>query len=118
MTAYLPWDGTALPSFVKCLKSLPNLHTLEIRCWEHNYITTPLEKALKGVKLPQIKTLVIPPAAHPLLRHCCGVEDVVRALDNRTLSPDGFFASLASMRNSKVKRLTIPRAPWDNQSRR
>ena len=65
MTVNLPLDGSALRSFVKCLKSLPNLHTLEIKCSESNYPTTPLKKVLKGVQLPQIKTLILPLTAHP-----------------------------------------------------
>ena len=45
-------DGTALRSLVKCLKSLQNIHALEIRCSEYNYIPAPLEVELKGIKLP------------------------------------------------------------------
>ena len=49
----------------KCLQSLPNLHTLEVALAEgvENTATTPLKKALGSVKLPQVKTLIIPPAA-------------------------------------------------------
>ena len=115
MTVNLPLDGSALRSFVKCLKSLPNLHTLEIKCSESSCHTTPLKKALKGVQFPQIKTLILPLTAHPLLRHCCDVEDVVHAVEHGDISPDEFFGSLASMRDSKVERLTIPAASLDNQ---
>ena len=34
-------------------------------------------RTLTRVKLPKIRTLITPPAAHPLLRHCHSVEDVV-----------------------------------------
>ena len=111
---YLPPDGPILPSFVKCLESLPNLHTLEI--WG---TTTPsLKKTLKGIKLPQIKTLIIPPTAHPLLRHCHNVEDVVCVVKDNSMAPDSFLGSLASNRDSKVKRLAIPLDLWTDPSRK
>ena len=103
--------------FVECLKSLQNLHTLEIG-WTGGSITTILKNALKGVKLPQIKTLIIPPAAHPLLRHCCDVEDVICVVKEEPRSPDGILRSLASKRGSKVKRLAIPLVAWPNPSRK
>ena len=103
--------------FVKCLESLPNLHTLEIG-WTHRSITTPLENALKGVKLPQIKALVLPPAAYPLLRHCLDVEDVVCvAKYEASMSSDEVLGTLTSNQNSKVKRLAIPLVSWGNSSR-
>ena len=61
-----PWS----PLFVKCLESLPNLHTLEMGSPAGNYNTTPLKSALKGVELPKIKTPILPFAAHPLLQRC------------------------------------------------
>ena len=104
-------------SFVKCLKSLPNLHTLEIGMFCGDTVTTKLKKALGRVKLRQIKTLIIPPAAHPLLQHCRNVEDVVCEATNYTQPSDGFLRSLASNRNSKIKRLAIPLTLWPNPSR-
>ena len=112
------WDLAIFPLFVGCLKSLPSLHTLEIG-WSNDFITTPLENALKGVKLPQIKTLIIPPSAYPLLQRCCNVEDVVCAIMHLTIpSNDGFLRSLASNRDSKVKQLAIPLALLSNPSRK
>jgi hypothetical protein len=110
---------STVPSFVKCLESLPNLHTLEIPFADER-ITDQLANALKLIKLPQIKTLIIPPATHPLLRHCHGVEDlvcVVRYARPSTPS-DGILSSLASNRDSKVKRLAIPLVSWANPSRK
>ena len=101
------WNNSILPKFVKCLESLPNLHTLEIGRADGD-ITAPLGKALKHVKLPQIKVLILPPTVHPLLRHCCNVEDVVYVVMNRVALADEFLGSLASNQDSKVKRLTIP----------
>ena len=101
------WNNSILPKFIKCLESLPNLHTLEIGRADGD-ITAPLEKALKHVELPQIKVLILPPAVHPLLRHCRDVEDVVYVVANRAILTDEFLGSLASNQDSKVKRLTIP----------
>ena len=100
-------NSSTLHSFVKCLKSLPNLRTLEMG-WMDDSVTIPLKKALKGVELPQIKTLVLFPTAHPLLLHCCGVEDVACVAGYQTMPHDGFLRSFASTRDSKVKRLAIP----------
>ena len=102
--------------FIKCLESLPNLHTLEI--WGDGATTTILEKVFKRVKLPQIKTLILPPAAHPILRHCHDIEDVVYVVRDGTWPSDGFLESLASNRNSKIKRLAIPLVSWPNPSRK
>ena len=81
-------------------------------------MTASLEKALKRVELPQIKTLVLPPTAHPIFRHCPEVEDVVYVVRDITWPSDGFLASLASNQNSKVKRLAIPLILWPNASRK
>ena len=107
MMVHLPWGEPIFPPFVKCLKSLPNLHTLEIG-WLKNSTTTALQTAREGVKLPQIKTLIPPPAAYPLFQHCCGVEDVACVVEFYEGSSDGFFKSLASNRHSKIKQLMIP----------
>ena len=118
MTVHLPWNGAnTLPSFVKCLESLPNLHTLEIGSGDE-ITTTPLKNALKRVKLPQIKTLIIPPAAHPLLQCCRDVEDVVCVVRYKPISSDEFLESLASNLDSKVERLAIPLVLGTNPSRK
>ena len=80
--------------------------------------TTPLRSALKGVKLPQIKTLIIPPAAYPLLQHCRDVEDVAWVVGRQEKSSDKLLSSLAPNRHSKVKRLVIPLAPQVDLSRK
>ena len=111
------WNHFPFSEFVEFLGSLPNLHTLEI-ARAHNRITTPLGNALKRVKLPQIKTLILPPTAHPLLRHCHNVEDVVYVVGDETMPSDEFLASLASNLDSKVKRLAIPLISWGDPSRK
>ena len=112
-------DGPTPPLFVKCLKSLPNLHTLEVGPWGGDTTTIPLKKALMGVKLPQIKTLIIPPAAHPLLQHCQDVEEVIcLIIPGQVQSFDGLLGSLASNQDSKVKRLAIPLALLPNPNRK
>jgi len=109
--------ATNLPPFVRCLESLPNLHTLEIGEVNRS-IATPLKNALEGIKLPQIKTLILPTAAYPLLQHCCNVEDVVCVVKYSTVSSDEFLGSLASNRDSKVRRLAIPLVSLGNPSRK
>ena len=117
MSLFFTWDNTALPPFIRCLESLPNLHTLEIGRADGS-ITTPLKNALKRVKLPQIKTLIIPPEAYPLLQCCCDVEDVVCVIKDNTFSSDEFLGSLAANRDSKVRRLAIPLVSLGNPSRK
>jgi len=99
---------TYFPSFIKCLESLPNLHTLEIGppdcCWR----TTVAKNALKGINLPQIKTLVLPPAAHPFLKHCPNVEDVDWVIEDQLMTSKEFPQSFVPIRSSKVKRLAVP----------
>ena len=117
MTIYLSRTVSTLPPFVKCLGSLPNLHTLLIACVDDS-VTTLLEEALKGVQLPQIKTLILPIVAHPLLKHCPNAEEVFCvSYRYATLPSDGFLRSLESNQNSKVKRLAIPLVLWPNPSR-
>lgn len=106
---YFVSDFSALSKFIKCLESLPSLHTLEIG-QDDECITTPLGRnalKLKRVNLPQIKTLILPPAAHLLLKYCPNVEDVNWVIGNMPIPSGGFLGSLASIRDSKVKRLTI-----------
>ena len=116
MTICLMWGDSVLPLFVGCLESLPNLHTLEIG-QVHGFIDAPLRKALSGVNLPQIKTLVLPPATYPLLNHCSDVEDVVCVIGYRTILSEEFLESLTSNPDSKVKRLAIPLVSRSNPSR-
>src|SRR6266478_5514049 len=119
MTALFSWaNKSTLPLFIKCLESLPNLHTLEIGSLGGFYDTTLLKNALKHVELPQVKTLTLPLAAHPLLQHCHNVEDVAFVSGHGGLPSNEFFESLASNRDSKVKQLAIPLVPWTNPSRR
>ena len=114
----LPWSESTIPLFVKCLESLPNLHMLEIP-WADASVGSPLKKALKHIKLPQIKTLIIPPAAHSLLRHCRDIEDLACSSDaSRKFPSDTILGSLASNRDSKIKRLMIPLILWANPSRK
>ena len=111
------WGDTKLPPFVRCLESLPNLHTLEIGQAE-GPITTPLKNALKRVKLPQIKTLILPTTVYPLLQHCCNVEDVICVVRDTTVFSDEFLGSLASNQDSKVRRLAVPLVSVGNTFRK
>jgi len=115
LTVYLMRGNSAFHSFVRCLESLSNLHTLEIG-WTDGSITIPLKNALKRLQLPQIKTLILPPAAYPLLQNCRDVEDVVCVITDNTISTDEFLGCLTSNRDSKLRRLAIPLVSWGNPS--
>ena len=117
MTVHLSWNKSSFPPFVKCLESLPNLHTVEVG-WVECSVTTLLKDALKGVKLPQIRSLILPSSAHPLLQHCHDVEDVVYVVRRETTVSDEFLRALASKQGSKVRRLAIPLTLWVNLSRK
>jgi len=116
MTLHFLGDQAIRP-FVDCLELLLNLHTLEIGSSENNPDTILLRDALGRVRLPQIKTLIIPESAHPLLKHCCNVEDVVWVITNKPVTSTEFLRSLTSNRFSKVKRLVIPLILPGNPSR-
>ena len=80
---------------------------LEI-AWVGSVITASLKKVLKRVKLLRIKTLILPPTPHPLLRHCHNVEDIVCVVGGGAIISDVFLGSIESNRDSKIKRLAIP----------
>ena len=104
---------------VRCLSLLQNLHTLEIGSSYYGFDTTLLEKALGRMILPQMKTLIMPESAHPLLKHCPNVEDVVWVIEARfRVTSDEFLESLTSNSNSKVERLTVPLILPDDSSRK
>jgi len=124
MTVHFPWNDETSPQFVECLKSLPNLHTLEIgevydrmglACKRDG--TTLLEGALEGVELPQIETLILPPAIHLLVKHCTNVENLDWVIRDKYTTSDEFLESLASIQDSKIKRLAIPLVLEGNPSR-
>ena len=107
MTILEMWNHSIIPEFIKCLKSLPNLHTLEITRMDYN-ATSSFGKAVAGVKLPQIQALTLPPTAYAILKCCHNVEDVVCVVARGDLLTEQFCRSLASIRNPKIKRLAIP----------
>ena len=82
--------GKTTKDFVRCLSALPNLHTLAIT--SIGGANSRFRVGLKYATLPQIRTAILPPAAHHILRHCPNIEDL-------TCSPDGpnkeFFQSIA-----------------------
>ena len=107
MTVHNLGDQVVHP-FARCLSSLPNLHTIKLGSFGDGPDTTLLETALGRIRLPRIKTLIIPEPAHPLLKHCPNVEDVVWVLADKPINSYGFLLSLRSNCGSKVERLTIP----------
>jgi len=116
MTVHFLGDQ-AIRSFVQCLELLPNLHTLEIGSSGNGPDAALLKTALRRVRLSQIKTLIIPESAHPLLEHCPSVEDVVWVITDKSVTSNEFLRSLTSNRFSKVKRLAVPLALPSNPSR-
>jgi len=81
-----------IKDFTRCLRALPNLHTLEITSIESLSVPSQLRAGLKSTTLPQIRTAILPSTAHHILRHCPNIEDL-------TCSPGGpdkeFIESLA-----------------------
>ena len=115
--SYLDFD--AVPQLVECLEFLPNLHTLEIGSSERSCSARWIKMVLTWrVVLPQIKTLIIPKFAYPLLRRCPNVEDVVWVITDKPVTSDKFLRSLPPSWRSKVKRLTIPLLLSGNTSRK
>jgi len=107
MALFSLWNTANSPLLVKCLESLPNLHTLVIG-WTDSYTKNPLKNALKRRKFPQIKALILPPSAYPLLKCCHNAEDVDCVVGNRPVHSKNLPEFLASIPGSKVKRLAIP----------
>ena len=115
MTLHSLWDTSKFPLLVECLESLPNLHTLAIG-WSESHIMNSLENALKRCELPQIKALILPPNAHPLLKRCYNVEGVDCVVSDRSIPPNQLFGFLVSIRSSNIKRLAIPLVSCYNTS--
>jgi len=98
-----------ITAFVNCLQSLPNLHTLEIgpdNVWSDG--RHHLTRVLKHAKLPQIKALILPSAAHLLLKSCINVEEVDWVATAVPPVSDEFLRSLAKIWKSQIKRVAIP----------
>lgn len=104
MTVDLACDGTDVifEIFVRCLVVLPNLHTLEVISMGTHY-SEPLRNALNGIKLPQIKTLILPSMAHCLLRHCPDVDD----LTCTPFRPNENFVQSLIVGQQKLRRLAV-----------
>ncbi|KAG6886856.1 hypothetical protein C0992_001978 [Termitomyces sp. T32_za158] len=73
--------ATVLNAFVQCLKTLPNLHTLQI-LRAHTQMTTHLKTAFAAHKLPQVHTVVLPNHAHNILRACPEARVVMCSYDD------------------------------------
>jgi hypothetical protein len=67
--------GSVLPNFARCLKSLRNIRTLQI-CFIDQAAGFTLGIAFGGVEIPSLRTILLPGAAHHILRSCPNVEDV------------------------------------------
>ena len=86
--------------------------------WADQSITAPLGNALNCVELPQIKTLILPHPAYPLLQHCPNVEDVTYVVRYETALTDEFLKCFTSKQRPNVRRLAIPLTLWPNPSRK
>ena len=117
MTIDFALEEEQIALFARSLNLLPNLHTLEI-AWFNDQLTRKLREALRNVRLPQIKTLIMSVSAHPLLEHCLEVEDVVCVPKHDAgLGLEAFLRSIAFNRDSKVRRLAIPLTPTWNEDK-
>ena len=81
---------------VDCLVQLPNLHTLEVNTSLHG--RSAVEVCFKAKQLPQVRTLVLDPDAHHIIRCCENVERVVVHRSN--MEPVRYVESIASVKQS------------------
>ncbi|KAF8761803.1 hypothetical protein RHS01_01214 [Rhizoctonia solani] len=64
-----------LPPFVKLLRALPNVHTLEIP-HAHSAMTGALKQAFGGKTFPTIQRIILPTCSHEILRCCPEIREV------------------------------------------
>jgi len=89
--------------FVECLAALPNLHTLEIG-WVKNSLVGELFVTTLGNRELPVRTLVLPPTAHPLLQYCPNVEDLTCS----DTAPDrSFVESLVAGGLAHITKLSV-----------
>lgn len=117
MTVDLACEGTEtiLGNFTKCLVVLKNLHTLEVISVGNHY-AEPLCEALRGIQLPQIKTLILPSTAHCLLRHCPNIDD----LTCTPFRPNEDFVKSLIVRGKNLRRFAVSfpgnTIPWTGEA--
>jgi len=100
--------GRVAEHFVECLTTLPNLHTLEIASMRGGGVArvfaTALGERKTKLQLQQVRTLVLPPSAHPLLRYCPNVEDLTCC----TMKPNrSFVESLAAGGLDRIAKFSV-----------
>ena len=104
-------DGTerVMKLFVECLTVLPNLHTLEIVSMRKDEnvqcFAAALETAKPRLQLRQVRTLVLPPVAHWLLRYCPNVEDLTCCC--ATTPDEAFVGSLVVGRLNLLTKFAV-----------
>ncbi|TEB20053.1 hypothetical protein FA13DRAFT_1820524 [Coprinellus micaceus] len=64
-----------LPTFLRCLENLPNLHTIKV-VFAPLSMTTTIKNTFEKVSLPTIRTVVVPAYCHEILRACPEVRSV------------------------------------------
>lgn len=79
LTRFQPTN--VLPPFVKLLRTLPNVHTLEIP-HAHSAMTTALKGAFEGNAFSSIEKIVLPSCAHEILRCCPSIREVTCVEDD------------------------------------
>ena len=98
--------------FVECLAALPNLHTLEIGSMPRGIAPERFIITLGRRKLP-VRTLILPPTAHPLLRYCPNVEDLTCS----DTAPDtAFVESLKAGGSNHITKLSVSCPGGDDNS--
>ena len=70
-----------MPKFSSLLQQLPNLHTLHI-LHAHTAISKALREGFTGIRLPQIRHLILPGYCHEIVKCCPGVTRIWRIRDD------------------------------------
>jgi len=72
-----PAEKGVISAFAECLAFLPNLHTLNVIHASSASITSnALKKVFKNKQYPQIRTMMLPDAAHFIVQCCSGVREI------------------------------------------
>ncbi|CCO34711.1 hypothetical protein BN14_08818 [Rhizoctonia solani AG-1 IB] len=64
-----------IPPFIRLLKALPNVHTLEV-LHAHGSMTSILKTHFEGCTFPTIQKVVMPTCGHEILRCCPSIQEV------------------------------------------
>ncbi|KAF9650409.1 hypothetical protein BDM02DRAFT_1432761 [Thelephora ganbajun] len=100
-----PEIQSRLSSFVRCLRALPNLHTLEIVYYLGGKNSTAIKRAFLSVRLPNVLTLTVYSGAESVIKACPNVRAVTLICGGFVI-PDSAVDLLADMRHT-IRRVAI-----------